>query len=79
MNRDVSYLSTNITIQTEYITLGQFLKVADIISTGGQAKGFLAEAKILVNGQEDNRRGRKLYPDDQIEVNGSDLFVISRR
>ncbi|HJV47100.1 MAG TPA: S4 domain-containing protein YaaA [Bacillota bacterium] len=72
-------MSTNITIQTEYITLGQFLKVADIISTGGQAKGFLAEAKILVNGQEDNRRGRKLYPDDQIEVNGSDLFVISRR
>ena len=72
-------MSTNITIQTEYITLGQFLKVADIISTGGQAKAFLAEAKILVNGQEDNRRGRKLYPDDQIEVNGSDLFVISRR
>ena len=71
-------LPATITIHTEYITLGQFLKLADMIDTGGQAKAFLAEATILVNGEEDNRRGRKLYPDDKVEINGAHSFVISR-
>ena len=41
---------------------------AGIIDTGGQAKYFLAENKVLVNGEEENRRGRKLYHGDVIEV-----------
>ena len=51
-----------------FITLGILLKIAGIIDTGGQAKYFLAENKVLVNGEEDNRRGRKLYHNDVIEV-----------
>ena len=51
-----------------FITLGVLLKIAGIIDTGGQAKYFLSENKVLVNGEEDNRRGRKLYHDDVIEV-----------
>ena len=51
-----------------FITLGILLKIAGIIDTGGQAKYFLAENKVLVNGDEDNRRGRKLYHGDVIEV-----------
>ena len=51
-----------------FITLGILLKIAGIIDTGGQAKYFLAENKVLVNGEEDNRRGRKLYHGDVIEV-----------
>ena len=58
----------NIKIVDEYITLGQFLKVADIISSGGEAKAFLSSNKILINNEEDNRRGRKLYKDDLIEI-----------
>ena len=58
----------NIKIEGEYITLGQFLKVADIISSGGEAKSFLAANRVLVNGEEDNRRGRKLYKDDMVEI-----------
>ena len=52
----------------EYITLGVLLKIAGIIDTGGQAKYFLSENIVLVNGEEDNRRGRKLYHGDQIQV-----------
>ena len=52
----------------EYITLGVLLKIAGIIDTGGQAKYFLSENVVLVNGEEDNRRGRKLYHGDQIQV-----------
>ena len=61
-------LIKNIQIDGEFITLGQFLKVADIISSGGEAKSFLAENMILINGEEDRRRGRKLYKDDIVEI-----------
>ena len=65
-----------IRITTEYITLGQFLKLADIISTGGEAKMFLvSDAEILINGEEDRRRGRKLRTGDVIEVDNQ-KFVI---
>ena len=59
----------------EYITLGVLLKIAGIIDTGGQAKYFLSENIVLVNDEEDNRRGRKLYHGDRIQVQGQ-LFLI---
>ena len=59
----------------EYITLGVLLKIAGVIDTGGQAKFFLAENVVLVNGEEDNRRGRKLYHGDKIETLGQ-TFII---
>ena len=59
----------------EYITLGVLLKIAGIIDTGGQAKHFLSENVVLVNEVEDNRRGRKLYHGDKIQVQGQ-LFLI---
>ncbi|MDF2659257.1 MAG: domain protein YaaA [Paenibacillus sp.] len=68
-----------IEITTEYITLGQFLKLADCISTGGQAKPFLLETAILVNDVAENRRGRKLYRDDRVQVEGCGVFVVTRR
>ena len=58
-----------------FITLGILLKIAGIIDTGGQAKYFLAENKVLVNGEEDDRRGRKLYHGDVIKVANQE-FVI---
>lgn len=63
-------METEIKLKTPYITLGQLLKIVDIVSSGGQAKFFLQEyeGKILVNGQADNRRGRKLYPQDRVEI-----------
>ena len=54
----------------DYITLQQFLKLIGIVSTGGQAKLYLQEADITVNGEKENRRGRKLYPEDIVVVEG---------
>ena len=51
-----------------YITLGVLLKITGVIDTGGQAKFFLAENRVLVNGEDENRRGRKLYHGDKIET-----------
>jgi S4 domain protein YaaA len=58
-----------------FITLGVLLKITGIIDTGGQAKFFLAENAVLVNGEEENRRGRKLYHGDLIQV-GKQAFSI---
>ena len=59
----------------DYITLQQFLKLIGIVSTGGQAKLYLQEADITVNGEKENRRGRKLYPEDIVVVEGKKFVV----
>ena len=52
----------------EFIELQSALKIGSLIDTGGQAKQFLIVNKVLVNGEFENRRGRKLYPGDVVEV-----------
>ncbi|WP_125764917.1 MULTISPECIES: S4 domain-containing protein YaaA [Levilactobacillus] len=63
-------------IETPYMTLGQMLKEESVISTGGQAKWYLRENTVNVNDEPDNRRGRKLYPGDTVEVPEVGLFFI---
>lgn len=58
------------------ITLGQFLKLADVIQSGGMAKWFLSEHEVLVNDEPDNRRGRKLYVGDVVEIEGFGSFQV---
>lgn len=66
-----------IKINTEFITLAQMLKMADIVQSGGQAKYAVKELDIKVNDELENRRGRKLYPGDKIAVNGEN-YTITR-
>lgn len=66
-----------ISFHGEYITLGQFLKMADCISTGGMAKPFLMENEVFVNGVLEQRRGRKLYAGDQIKVSSLEFKIVS--
>lgn len=66
-----------INIETEYITLGQFLKVSDLIQSGGMAKWFLSEHEVFINGEKDQRRGRKLRSGDQIEIPNFGHFIVS--
>ena len=71
-------LNKDIIISSEFITLAQLLKFADVISSGGQAKDFLAQNTIVINGQNDNRRGRKLYPGDKVIVNNEICLTLTR-
>jgi ribosome-associated protein len=50
------------------ITLGQFLKVANLASSGGEAKILIAQGLVQVNGETDQRRGRKLRRGDIVRV-----------
>lgn len=65
-------------ITSEYITLGQFLKFADIIANGGEAKEFITEHDIFVNGTACKMRGKKLYVSDQIVIDDSLFFEIGK-
>ena len=58
-----------------FITLGILLKITGVIDTGGQAKFFLSENTVLVNGEEENRRGRKLYHGDLIQVQDKSFLI----
>ncbi|WP_316572311.1 S4 domain-containing protein YaaA [Neobacillus sp. YIM B06451] len=71
-------MPVEITIDTEYITLGQFLKLADIIQTGGMAKWFLGEHEVFINGEQDQRRGRKLRAGDRISIPGFGEFTLEQ-
>ena len=59
----------------QYITLNVLLKITGLISTGGEAKIYLANNDVFVNGELENRRGRKLYRNDVIKAN-KDEFII---
>ena len=65
-----------ISIESEYITLGQFLKLAELISSGGEAKFFLKENDVFVNGVIKDQRGLKLYPDDSISIDDEVFKII---
>jgi len=62
----------------EYLTLNEFLKLTNFISTGGQAKYYLQENEVYVDDVLETRRGRKLYPGMKVRVEGS-TFLIDRR
>lgn len=65
----------SVKITSEFITLGQFLKFANIIDSGAMAKEYLQNTIILVNGEEENRRGRKLYPGYKIRIENTTYII----
>ena len=62
-------------INTDFITLGQFLKFAGIISSGFEAKEFIPNNEILVDNELETRRGRKLYDGMIVEINGQKFII----
>ena len=64
-------------IHTEYIELQNVLKLENIISTGGEAKIYLQMNDVFVNDILENRRGRKLYPGDQVKI-GNIVYLIEK-
>ncbi len=65
-----------VSITTEYITLGQMMKLANIASSGGDIKALLASVHITVDETPENRRGRKLYPGMVIHIDTVGSFKI---
>ncbi len=57
-----------IKIKDEFIKLGQALKLSGIAENGADAKFIIEDGCVLVNGETDTRRGRKLYDGDVVRV-----------
>lgn len=66
----------SVAIETEYITLGQFLKMVNLIHSGGEAKLFISTNEIVVDGEIETRRGRKLREGSRVTVGNQDYVVI---
>ncbi|HLR02354.1 MAG TPA: S4 domain-containing protein YaaA [Virgibacillus sp.] len=69
-------MDETIHITTEYITLGQFVKLANVLESGGHVKSYIQEIGVHVNGELEKRRGRKLYPGDVIEMKDIGTFNV---
>ena len=63
-------------IDTEYIKLNQFLKFAAIIQNGSDGKLIISEGKIKVNGEVENRRGKKLKKSDIVKFEDNEYEIV---
>lgn len=63
--------------ESETIRLDQFLKLAGVVGTGGQAKLLIQDGQVSVNGEVEIRRRRQLRPGDIVEFDGEEYHVVS--
>ena len=64
-----------ITLKDEFIKLGQALKAAGLVESGAEAKEVIQEGKVLVNGEVESRRGKKMYAGDLVTFNGEEIKI----
>ena len=65
-----------VVISDDFIKLGQLLKLANMVSSGVEAKIVIQNGEVKVNGETDTRRGKKIYPNDVVEHKGQQVTVI---
>jgi ribosome-associated protein len=68
----------DVPIREESIRLGQFLKLADLVEAGSDAKELISAGEVLVNGEPEIRRGRQLRAGDVVELDGQPARVARR-
>ena len=66
-----------IRIKDEYIKLGQALKLVSLVGSGVEAKFVIEEGSVLVNGEVETRRGKKLRDGDVVSFQGESFTVRS--
>ena len=68
---------TDVPVRDDTIRLGQFLKLANLVESGGEAKPLVAEGAVTVNGEVETRRGRQLASGDVVAVGGQSARVVA--
>ncbi|MGZ4594437.1 MAG: RNA-binding S4 domain-containing protein [Actinomycetes bacterium] len=64
-----------ISVGPEGIRLGQLLKLADLVDSGGEVRPLLAEGRVRVNGEVETRRGAQLRPGDVVELGDTRVTI----
>jgi ribosome-associated protein len=67
---------TDVQIGPAGIRLGQFLKYAGAVGSGGEAKAVLEAGEVRVNGEIEPRRGAQLYPGDEVSLGDRSWRVV---
>jgi len=62
-------------IKDDFIKLGQALKLAGLVDSGAEAKELIEEGVVFVNDEPEMRRGRKLYKDDVVTLEGESIQI----
>ena len=65
----------DVPIRDESIRLGQFLKLANLVESGAEAKPVIAAGAVSVNGDVETRRGRQLVKGDVVALGGMSARV----
>ena len=68
--------AVDVPISDDMIRLGQFLKLANLIDNGSDAKIVCPEGLVSVNGEVETRRGRQLAPGDVVSLGGLSARVV---
>ena len=64
-----------IKLRDDFIKLGQALKAAGLVESGVEAKEFIVQGLVVVNGEVETRRGRKLYYGEEVEFDGDKISI----
>lgn len=64
-----------IKLRDEFIKLGQALKAAGLVESGVDAKEVIVQGLVVVNGEIETRRGRKLYDGYEVEFDGDKISI----
>ncbi len=67
----------DVAVREDVIRLGQFLKLANLIDNGSEAKEVCPAGLVKVNGEVDVRRGRQLVDGDVVELRGQAARVVA--
>ena len=69
-------ITVNIRETDEFIKLGQALKKAGLVESGGDAKFFIQDGQVKLNGETELQRGKKLYNGDVVSFNGETIQIV---
>ena len=65
-----------IALWEEYIKLGQALKAAGLVESGVEAKIVIQNGEVMVNGETEFQRGKKLYDGDVVSFRGEEISIV---
>ena len=77
MANQASQSEREVAVRGEYVELCDLLKVENLTQSGGEAKAVIADGQVLVNGEVETRKRRKLRPGDVATFNGQTLRLVS--
>ena len=69
-------ITVNIRETDEFIKLGQALKKAGLVESGVDAKLFIQDGQVKLNGETELQRGKKLYNGDVVSFNGETIQIV---